>query len=67
MYEAKSVAADPPFSHRILDKDEASRRALRAYLKPVIASTIMISVVIWCVLGIYWGTSAHLDSVVFSG
>lgn len=46
---------DEPFSHGILDKDEASRRALKAYLKPVVGATVMIWLVIWSVLGLYWG------------
>lgn len=46
---------DEPFSHNILDKDPASKRALKLYLKPVFLSTIMICVVIWTVLALYWG------------
>ncbi|KAI0821447.1 hypothetical protein BC629DRAFT_1587717 [Irpex lacteus] len=54
---------DEPFSHGILDKDEASRRALKAYLKPVVGATVMIWLVIWSVLGLYWGANWR----VFSG
>lgn len=54
-YRSDGPPCDEPFSHNILDKDDASRHALRMYLKPVFLSTIMISLVIWSVLGLYWG------------
>ena len=47
---------EEPFSHNILDRDEDSRNALRLYLKPLILSTIMITLVIWGILSIFWGT-----------
>ena len=57
-------ARDEPFSHGILDKDEASRRALKMYLKPVVGATVMIWLVIWSVLALYWGKQAYPRSFV---
>ncbi|KAI0343451.1 hypothetical protein BDW22DRAFT_1355893 [Trametopsis cervina] len=49
--------ANEPFAHGILDKDPASRAALKAYLKPIIGSTVLLWLAIWSVLGIYWGAN----------
>lgn len=51
MYEK----GDQPFSHRLFENDEGTRRALRIYFKIVVSATVMISLTIWGILSIYWG------------
>ena len=51
--------ADQPFTASLLGRDEATRRALRVFIKPILLSTVLISLTIWGVLGIYWGASSH--------
>ena len=54
-YRPNGPPPDEPFSHNILDRDPASRRALQLYRKPILMTTVMISLVIWSVLALYWG------------
>lgn len=52
MYEKQ----DAPFTHHVFSRDEGTRRALKLYLKTISGAVVLISLTIWSILGIYWGT-----------
>ncbi|GJE88508.1 SNG1 family protein [Phanerochaete sordida] len=54
MAEEKSPT-DQPFSHHIFEDDPDSKRAITAYAKAVLLTTLLITITIWGVLGLYWG------------
>ncbi|PSR77366.1 hypothetical protein PHLCEN_2v7931 [Hermanssonia centrifuga] len=57
MFDPESKRADRPFTHGLLDRDAGTRAALKSYFKIILLSTVLISLTIWAVLGIYWGAN----------
>ena len=46
---------EQPFSHHIFEEDAESKKALKQYVKEVSLITLLITITIWGVLGLYWG------------
>jgi hypothetical protein len=53
-----------PFTHSAFENSPAHRTALKIYGKAVLLSTLLISLLIWSVLGIYWGSAWRVQQGV---
>ena len=50
-----SEKQDRPFSHHIIENDPGQKNALKTFIKINLLITILITLTIWAVLGIFWG------------
>ncbi|EPQ57553.1 hypothetical protein GLOTRDRAFT_127905 [Gloeophyllum trabeum ATCC 11539] len=58
------VPPDPPFSKGFWDNDPVTTKARKAYLKVCVMAVVLVSLTIWAVLPMFWGSEWKPETAV---